>query len=59
MLVENLEETYIKGQRLLYDCLASKMSLFMNLLFPEKLHYPASLHTVNIRLLWKVPEQKL
>ena len=56
MLVENLEETSIKRQR---PTLHQKMSLFTNLLFPKKLHYPASLHTANIRLLWKVPEQKL
>ena len=58
MLVENLEETSIKGHTTLwlYD---SKISLLTNLLLPNNLHYPASLHTVNIRLLWKVPEQKL
>ena len=49
MLVENLEETSIKGQRLLYDYMASKNVLFTNLLFPKNLHYPASLHTVNIK----------
>ena len=57
MLVEGLEETSIKRQRLLFH-VASKMSLFTNLLFPDNLHFPASLHAVNITLLWKVPDQK-
>ena len=62
MLVEILEETSINGQRhqrmiILYDQMGSKKSLFTNLLLAKNLHYPASLHTVNIRLLQKVPEQ--
>ena len=59
MLVEGLVETSVKRQTT-FPCgiKKSKMSLLTNLLFPDNLHFPASLHPVNIRLLWKVPDQK-
>ena len=57
MVVENLEETSIRDRDYFMIIWHQKISLFANLLVPKKLHYPASLHTVNIRLLCKVPEQ--
>ena len=50
MLVEDLEENFIKRQKLLFH-VASKMLLLTNLLFPNNLHFPASMHAVNTRLL--------